>query len=740
MSAATPGAFPPANSHSPQATLLSWCIATWWVRGLLLGIVVASASLLGFMNWSERWGLTALLTVRGDEPLQTPLVLISIDEDSFDELNLPWPWPRAFHAQLLDRIRAGQPAVIGIDIAFPEPSLHGPEDDRTFADAITRAGNVVLASAVTVFQDPSYRKENFNAPINPLRERARSFGFVNLLQDTDAVVRSMEVSRTFQDRVFPSFPMAVAQEAARNGVVSRFNTPSSSTILINYRTTSLAAHTVPYYRVLQGDVPPELFTGKIVLIGSTSPLLHGTYATSRGRAGMAGVEIEAHAVETLLQHISPERVPYLYTLFLVLAAAVLSVRVTGRLHPLMAAGLLATAAGAYALIAVALFVWQRSVLDLPIVPVTLLSGYAVTIMGNIVYEQRQRAYLMQLFSRHVSPEIAEAMWRERDQLLAGGRLQSQKLIETVLFTDLRGFTTLSEGMETKALMNWVSEYMESMARLVTAHGGVVEDYFGDAIKADFGAPLARTTEHEIRSDAIHAVECALAMGDALHALNRLWRDRGLPTVDMRVGICTGEVVAGCVGSHQRLKFTTMGDVVNTAARLESYEKDSDDPSLNPGSCRILIAESTASYLPPRFWMHRVGTLSLRGRTHTIDVHRVYGQHGTGSSTEPGTEARKSDRIDWSIPITLLHPVHCPTRTYNLSVGGLAICRLSIALPVGTMSTLRFEIPGHRHPIQASAMVVWVQGERVGVAFASLPTADQLLLEQFLQLQASRKNI
>lgn len=731
-----PGPFRLTTTNATQVSPLSSLVAAWWARGVLLGLVMSLASLAGLFNWGERWGLTTLFGWRGTEALRTPLVIVSIDEDSFDELNLAWPWPRVLHAQLLDRIRTGNPAVIGIDIAFPEPSLYGPDDDRLFAEAIGRAGNVVLASALTVLQDGRYQKEDFNAPLKSLRERARAFGFVNLLLDSDGVVRSAELSRNFQDRTFPSFATAVAQEGIRAGLPFQATPATTGIVLLNYRTTSLEAQTVPYYRVLKGDIEQDFFKGKIVLIGATSSLLHGTYTTPLGLSEQAGVEIEAHILETILQGIGLERIPISLTILLVIAAGLLAAWVTNRLRPAVAVGLLAVGAGLYMLGGFLLFLWQRSVADLSIVPLTLLLGFAVTTVGNYISEQRQRALLMQLFSRHVSPEIANAIWQERNQFLAGGRLESQKLTETVLFADLRGFTTLSEKMETGALMGWINDYMESMARLVMTHGGVVEDYFGDAIKADFGAPFPRTTEEDIRADAIHAVECALAMGEALHKLNHQWQERGLPTVDMRIGICTGEVVAGCVGSDQRLKFTTMGDVVNTAARLESYEKDSDDPSLNPGSCRILIAESTASYLPPRFWLHRVGYLNLRGKEHTIGVHRVYGQHGTHLPTEPGTELRKFARVEWASPVTFAHPTHSPALTYNLSEGGMAVCRLSIPLAVGTMFTLRFEVPGPDHSLQASGMVVWARGERAGIAFASLPTADQLLLEQFLHQRAA----
>ena len=203
---------------------------------------------------------------------------------------------------------------------------------------------------------------------------------------------------------------------------------------------------------------------------------------------------------------------------------------------------------------------------------------------------------MQLFSKHVSREVAEVIWKERDQFLDGGRPRSQKLISTVLFTDLEGFTALSEKMDPQALIDWLNTYHEAMAQLVMKHGGIVDEYAGDGLKADFGVPVPRTTEAEISQDAVNAVNCALAMKREIKRLNTLWHERNLPTVNMRVGIFTGPVVAGSLGSTQRLKYTTIGDTVNIASRLERLAKDLAGYDFKNSPCRILIGESNLRYL------------------------------------------------------------------------------------------------------------------------------------------------
>lgn len=228
---------------------------------------------------------------------------------------------------------------------------------------------------------------------------------------------------------------------------------------------------------------------------------------------------------------------------------------------------------------------------------------------------------MQLFSRHVSPEIAESVWQHRHQFLNDGRPRSQELHVTVLFSDLKGFTSVSERMDPQALIDWLNMYMDSMAQLVMDYGGVVDDYAGDSVKANFGVPLPRSSEAEIGRDAINAVNCALAMGREIHHLNNLWREQQLPVVGIRIGVFTGPVVAGAVGSSQRLKYTTVGDTVNIAARLESYNKDFARESL----CRILIGESTLYYLDNQFETRIVGKEVLKGKDRKIAIYEVLGK-------------------------------------------------------------------------------------------------------------------
>src|SRR6185295_13223792 len=247
------------------------------LRGLIVGLLVALLSLFGLMRGLERWGLNTLFAVRGPIPPTTPIVVVSIDEDSFDELDLAWPWPRAMHGKFLNILSLGRPAAVGFDLVFAEPSSRGPEDDQAFAAAIRRAGNVVLASAMTVIQEQDYVKEDMNAPIPPLRKNAVGYGFANFETDEDAFVRRTELKRRYQDQDAPNFDLEMYRTATKAGVTSA--PIETERFLINFRGGPKTFSTIPYYRILNGEVPPEALAGKIVLIGATSPILQDVHAT-----------------------------------------------------------------------------------------------------------------------------------------------------------------------------------------------------------------------------------------------------------------------------------------------------------------------------------------------------------------------------------------------------------------------------------------------------------------------------
>ena len=257
----------------------------------------------------------------------------------------------------------------------------------------------------------------------------------------------------------------------------------------------------------------------------------------------------------------------------------------------------------------------------PIMAWTLAGGLVTAVVSK--KEREDRNLLMQLFSQHVSSEIAEKIWDERHQFLEGGRLRSQKLTVTVLFADLEGFTSLAEQLSPQEVMNWLNTYLDSMAKVVSRHGGVIDDYYGDGMKVNFGVPVPRTTDEAVRQDAVSAVRCGLTMIKEMAQLNEAREMARDPSIGIRIGIATGPAVVGSLGSAQRLKYTTVGDTVNVAARLEQLGKESLKIEREHKIGTLCIAEATQHYLDSIWKMREVGKISLKGKKESVSVYQVF---------------------------------------------------------------------------------------------------------------------
>lgn len=239
-------------------------------------------------------------------------------------------------------------------------------------------------------------------------------------------------------------------------------------------------------------------------------------------------------------------------------------------------------------------------------------------------ERNQKRQLMQIFASHVSDEVAEEVWRERDQFLSGSRPRPQQLTATVMFTDIRGFTSISERLEPEVLFDWLNAYMEAMTKVVTEHRGMLNKYIGDSIMVVFGTPVPRTSDDEVALDARRAADCALAMGEALEVLNALFVQQGWPVIEVRVGISTGILTAGTLGSSQRLEYTVIGDTVNSAARLEQL-RDLPVADIPDSACRILIGASTFQHLDASYRAREIDSVYLKGKAEPVSVYVLEGR-------------------------------------------------------------------------------------------------------------------
>lgn len=632
-------------------------LQSWRQSPLVVGGLV---SLLVFLSlWGLRWAgsLEALelavydwcLRLRPVAPMDPRLSLMTITENDLRQQGT-WPIPDATLAQALEILVEHQPRAIGLDMYRDIPVPPGQER----LEAVLRSHtNIIVVMKLGLSAEISV------SPPPVLRD-TEQMAFSDVVVDPGGIVRRgllyLDDGRTTfsslalrlalrylqAEQIVPQ-PDATHPDHLRLGraTIRPFEAHDGGYVradargyqfLLDFQGGHTAFPTFTLTALLAGEVDPASIRDKVVLIGITAISVRDIFYTpySYGRQAeqqLAGVAVHAHQVSQLLRGAlagqpmltAPaelHKVLWLLLWSVLGAASGLWVRSPWRLVCLALSGVLALGLLGYSAL---IHGWW-----IPVVPPVLAWSLSGPLMiAYVSYRERaERAVLMRLFAQSVSAEVAEILWQQRAQFLAGGRLRPQRLQATVLFTDLEGFTSVSEDLDEQALMDWLGTYLDLMSQQVMFYGGVIDKYVGDAIMVLFGAPIPRTHEAQIGEDAVRAVRCALAMRRELIQLNQRCQAQQQPTIRMRVGIYTGPLVAGTVGSAERLEYTVLGDTVNTAARLESYAKETFTPESMDSPCRILIGATTWQYVQQHFQTQYMGEVRLKGKERTTLVYRV----------------------------------------------------------------------------------------------------------------------
>ena len=620
-----------AFRNPPVATL---------ILGIGVFVFVAGARELGLLQSAEFLAYDKFLTWRaGPETTDPRIVIVEITEN--DIAKYDFPIPDALLAKLLEIIASAHPIAIGLDIyrdvAVPRDGSHLAELNRVFQ----QNQNII---GIFKFGDHEHPVKVSFPPViagNPER-----YGFNDFPFELGAVRRGFLFLWDNQDHVYTSFALALALKAGVDlqqegsnvrigkAMFSRFRSNDGAYIraqdgghqfLLDFKSPRKFV-TYSLDDVLSNRVNEEAWRGKVVLIGEGAESAHD-FETTPLQQSVTGVELHAQMLNQLLRAAergdrsttSPSKSAELVWIFgwCVLGGAIgFFIR-----RPIVLLGV--CSAMAVALTAICWFAFARD-FWLPFLPALggNLSAAAI-VTGYMRYRERQdREMLMRLFSQNVAPAVAESIWTHREEFIDGNRPRPQKLFATVLFTDFRNFSTVSEKLQPADAMEWVNEYLAALAAQVHRNGGLIDKYMGDAIMAVFGFPNALTAKADIHLDACNAVSCAIDMGTELRRLNDAWQTRGRAPVQVRIGIFSGPVVAGSIGSVDRLEFTVIGDTVNTAERLESFDKE----YALTEPCRILVGYSTVELLDGKFATDIVQSIKLKGKEEPTTIYRVVGRN------------------------------------------------------------------------------------------------------------------
>jgi adenylate cyclase len=510
-------------------------------------------------------------SVRGPARPPDDVVVVGVDDVTFKYVGKQWPFPRTVHADVIDRLRKAGAKLIAYDVQFTEksPPGHEAEDSALLGAIFDTRGRVVLATTET-----EKGKTGVFGGGDILRQIDARAGNALLPLDPGAVMRRVGYSVAG----LKSFALVAAERASgKKYAPADFGAGGA---WIDFHGPPRSVPYISMSNVLLGRFAPSTFQGKIVVVGAAAPSLQDVSATSTSGSGLAaGPEIQAEAISTILRGLPLHGSSSLLALVLLLAFASAPPLLSSRLAPIRAFLASVGAGGAYAVIAQVAFDHGRI---LPVVyPLVTLGLSAVaTIAVQYLFESFERRRVRDYFARFVPEAVVDEVLAQTDGALRLGGVGREC---TVLFSDLRGFTSFGEGKRPAEVIEVLNDYLTEMSDAILDHGGTLISYMGDGIMAIFGAPLDQP-DHRDR-----ALATAREMLERLGRFNARMNERALGDgFRMGIGINTGPVMCGNVGSHRRLEYTAIGDTVNTASRLESMTKGTEFQVFVADSCRSAL--------------------------------------------------------------------------------------------------------------------------------------------------------
>lgn len=647
---------PPSNRRRSNSTLTRtrfFLLSAVVLLSLLWAVVRVEAP--SYLEFLELRITDFRLQARGLKPVGNKVAIVGIDEKSLRERGR-WPWRRSEMANLISALTELGASVIALDIVFAEPS--GPEEDRQLAAAIRTSGKVVLGyfldfggggavdgateylssyNLVRPPHSPGLRHVRLAPNVVPnlplFSEAARRAGYFNFAPDADGVFRQGLLATRYQDRILTPLSLEALRLYMGNPLLSitfeeygaaevrlgdkSIPTDESGEMWINY---AGPAHIFPHYSatdVLNNLVPREKIAGKIILVGATATGVFDLRATPFDPV-YPGVEIHATVIDNVLNNeflsrpkwIAAADIGIILVLGLGLGTALVWMKGMW--------GFLATAAVLLAYFWGSQFVFVRYGVTLSGLypPLAILSIYLAVTLGRYMTEEREKRRVRAAFGLYLHPEVARMVSDDPSLLRLGGKKEEL----TVMFTDIRGFTSISETLDPVDLVEFLNEYLGAMTDIVFEYDGLLDKYIGDAIMALWGAPIRRPNHAAL------ACRTALDMREKLAQLQVDWRDRGLPPIEMGVGINTGPMVVGNMGSYRRFNYTVMGDHVNLASRLEGLNKLYDT--------RVLISENTRAQIGDEFLLREIDSVRVKGKVQPALIYELLSRADSEAELRP----------------------------------------------------------------------------------------------------------
>jgi len=583
--------------------------------------------------------------VRGAVKPGPDVAVVAVDNKSIKEVGR-WPWSRETTAKLIRNLQEYGAKVVALDMVFSEPQGEAP--DRALAQAVASSPNLVMgyffrnevqqndplsleqvASSKVKFLKleegvtsvPLTEFPGIDANIPTVAKGAKEFGFFNQIPDYDGLFRKAPLLLLYDGEIYPSLGLLalsryrdkpVLVDVAQFGVRSvklggePISVNEQGRFSLNYYGPTGSFPTISAADVIAKKVPAEALRGKIIFLGVTETGIYDMRATPFD-AGLPGVEIHATLAANVLDHrflIRDGRTLGLEMACMFLLPLLLALLLNSTPRTLVGLGYFFMCDGFYLILNYLLF--KNYSLDLsfiyPLAPIAL-TYVGAEAYRNLVMEKRGR-HLKKAFGSYVSPDLVDEIVKNPGSLKLGG----EKREVSILFSDIRGFTTLSESLSPEELVRLLNDYLSPMTRIVMEEKGTLDKFIGDAVMAIYNAPL-NVAEH-----AGHACRSAVKMLDRLQHLNAGFAKRGMPQIDIGIGINTGEAVVGNMGADIRFDYTAIGDTVNLASRLEGLNK--------LYGTHILVSGLTKSQAGDGFLFREVDLVRVKGKHEPVAVYQL----------------------------------------------------------------------------------------------------------------------
>lgn len=550
--------------------------------------------------------------LRGNISPDPKVALVVLDDESLEHFKIRLSdWPRSLHASLIKNLDIAGAELIVLDYDFSKPTK--PEEDKALARAIKEAGSVILTNRLIPGGEIIH-------PLPAFAENALDEGFINFDPDIDGYWRrllylakdkedylyfslALKVIEIYED--FPEEERDIFREDYLRWGPYKLPLPY---LHINFAGPSGSIPALSYYKVINGDIPPNWAKGKIILVGITSGLGKDYFPSPTAKL-MSGIEIHANTVSSILNRSFITPLSRSWTLVLIIGPGILVALLFALPKITIQLNLLITFAVLIFFISTGYYLFVHKFIWLDVVPMFLV------VMGNSIsggmYQfavaRKRNIMITEVLGRYISKNVAETILADEVPI----QMDGHRTELTVLFSDIRGFTNLSEKLAPGEVSEFLNKYFEEMIQAVFDSNGTLDKLMGDAVMAFFGAPLHFPDHPE------KACRCAIKMLSALEEMKKKGEVKNIDKINIGIGINTGDVIVGNLGSSKFIDYTVIGDTVNLGSRLEGLNKEY--------GTAVIISESTFARVKGAFHCRELDLVTVKGKTKPIKVYEIIGE-------------------------------------------------------------------------------------------------------------------